>query len=63
MPFIPNTLLEILGKDKTKYKNNLFQKLEEIEVKIHTLTDNENKIIQKLEDNEKIIQELKKIKE
>ncbi|CAG8510189.1 1287_t:CDS:2 [Cetraspora pellucida] len=56
-PFIPNTLLKITDKDEAKDKDNLFQKLRKIEEKKE---DSENKIIQKLQDNEKIIQELKK---
>ncbi|CAG8796373.1 13241_t:CDS:1, partial [Racocetra persica] len=56
IPYLPNSLLKIIKKDKIKDKEDLLQKLKEIEDKIQKSTDNENKlnkIIQKLEDNEK----------
>ncbi|KAF0562006.1 transient receptor potential cation channel subfamily a member 1-like [Gigaspora margarita] len=66
-PYLPNSLLKIISKDKVSDKDNLLQKVEEIEKKIQESTANENKIIQKLEekliqkldDNNKIIKELK----
>ncbi|CAG8806090.1 20387_t:CDS:2, partial [Gigaspora margarita] len=54
-PFLSNSLLKIIHIDKTEIESKT------IEEKIQQITDNENNIIQKLENNEKIIQELKKI--
>ncbi|KAF0556441.1 transient receptor potential cation channel subfamily a member 1-like [Gigaspora margarita] len=71
-PYLPNLLLKIISKYKVEDKDVLLQKVEEIKIKIHESTNDENKLIeeklnkledkliQKLEDNKKmIIQELK----